>query len=263
MFKPRLTGEPAYFDEYHQPCFELNQTKGLREEQRNDLLRAALADGYTLAVAIALQQWICKQVSLAACSRKIDLLEIGGGGGHFFDLVREHAQTYINIEPGRIVLHEQELARLSHPGYFCIKCSAEKIPLEDESVDVILSIASLDHIPDVYKTFDEISRLLRKTGVFIFTLNNRGSWWKLLLSRTNYLRLREQEIAKEHYFQWSYAECESNLSRYFTITRISTITFFPFVPVVWRYLLPVSDAAGQYMLHKYGGNILAVCQKRS
>jgi len=61
----------------------------------------------------------------------------------------------------------------------------------------------------------EISRILRKNGKFILTLNNRRSWWKLLLSRTDYLKAREQEVAQEHHFQWSFLRCKSSLSEFF------------------------------------------------
>jgi ubiquinone/menaquinone biosynthesis C-methylase UbiE len=143
----------------------------------------------------------------------------------------------------------------------CLKCSAEDIPLPDESVDVILSIASLDHIPDYRKALAEVSRLLRKGGVFILTLNNRRSWWKVLLSRTGYLKRREEEIAREHYFQWSFSECESRLAEFIAVRHIYTTTFVPFIPRLWRALLPVADLFGRPLLRKYGANIIAVCQK--
>src|ERR1700730_9051835 len=81
-------------------------------------------------------------------------------------------------------------------------------------------------------------------------------------SGTHYIKDREKQIAKEHYFQWSFSECESNLSEFFSINYMCTTTFIPFVPKIWKYLLPVSDSLGEHLLRKYGANILAVCQKR-
>ncbi len=261
MFKARVTTEPDYIDEYDQPCYRLDQKKGLREEQDDRLLARALADGYTSEVAATLHRWVSQQVSLAAGGGKVDLLEIGGGAGSFLDGVKENARTFINVEPSRIVLSGRDLERLADPRYTCIKCSAEEIPLHDESVDVILSIASFDHIPDYRKALLEISRLLRKNGIFILILNNRRSWWKLLLSQTNYLRLREEEIAKEHYFQWSFTECKVHLSEHIAVSSMSTVTFFPYVPYVWRYLLPVADLLGKRFLRRHGANILVVARK--
>lgn len=73
----------------------------------------------------------------------------------------------------------------------------QEIPLEDESVDVVISTASLDHIPDYRKALAESKRLLKMNGFFILTINSRSSWWKLLLSGTDYVRKRNSEIAKE------------------------------------------------------------------
>jgi ubiquinone/menaquinone biosynthesis C-methylase UbiE len=262
MVQLKLKTEPAYFNEYDQPCYPTTQGKGLNEYQDNHLLAEALAEGYVTVLAATLHRWITQQVEIVSAGRKVDLLEIGGGRGSFFEGVKDSAHTYINVEPGRIVLRDPDLERLKDPRYSCIKCSAEEIPLEDESVDVVVSTASLDHIPDYRKALGEVRRLLKKDGVLFMTINSRSSWWKLLLSGTAHIKEREKQIAKEHYFQWSFSECESNLSEFFSIKYMRTTTFIPFIPKIWKYILPVSDRLGERLLRKYGANILAVCQKR-
>src|SRR5258708_3073254 len=241
MVQLKLKTEPAYFNEYDQPCYPTTQGKGLNEYQNNHLLAEALADGYVTALAATLHRWITRQVTIVSASRKVDLLEIGGGRGSFFEWVKDSAHTYINVEPGRIVLREADLERLKDPRYTCIKCSAEEIPLEDESVDAVISTASLDHIPDYRKALSEVRRLLKKDGVLILTINSRSSWWKLLLSGTDYIKEREKQIAEEHYFQWSFSECKSNLSEFFSINYIRTTTFIPFIPNIWKHVFPLSN----------------------
>ena len=151
MFDLDLKLSPTHYDEYDLPCYPIQQEKGLIELQENRLIKEALADGYTAAVAETLFGLISRQVALASSGRPTDLLEIGGGTGRFFEGVKENARTYINIEPGNIPLKGRALERLKDPRYMCIKCSAEDIPLPDESVDIILSVASFDHIPDYRK----------------------------------------------------------------------------------------------------------------
>lgn len=262
MFQLKLTTRPDHLDEYGHPCYIISQRKGLVEHQNNRLLEGALADGYVTSVANTLHRWISHEVALASAGRKLDLLEIGGGGGGLFEWVKGSARTYINVEPGQIILRGRGLDRLEDPRYACIKCSAEDVPLEDESIDVIISTASFDHIPEYRKALSEVRRLLRKNGSFILTLNNRRSWWKILLSGTAYLRRRDEAIAREHYFQWSFSECESNLSDFLPIKQMITLTFLPFIPKIWRYLLPLSDFIGGFLLRRYGAYIVAVCQKR-
>jgi ubiquinone/menaquinone biosynthesis C-methylase UbiE len=262
MIQLTFTRRPDFFDEYGQPCFNVNQDKGLSERQNNDLLNSALADGYTAKVAEALKNWIKSEVTSANPGTKVDLLEIGGGGGSFFECVKDTVRTYINVDPGRLLLNEEERQRLADPKFQTIRCSAEEIPLENEIVDMVISIASLDHVPDYRNGLREIARVLRKDGKFILTLNNRRSWWKSLLSGTDFLKRREELIARDHYFQWSFAECKSNLSEYFDITSAASVTFFPFVPKLWRLALPVSDVLGKAFARAYGANILAICRKR-
>jgi ubiquinone/menaquinone biosynthesis C-methylase UbiE len=261
MFSLELKVSPTYYDEYGQPCYPVGQEKGLIEFQENRLIKQALANGYTATVATTLFEIIGRQVALASLRGPVDVMEIGGGTGAFYARVKNNARTYINIEPGRIPLSGKALERLKDPRYVCLKCSAEEIPLPDESVDVILSIASLDHVPDYRKALAEVSRLLRKGGIFVLTLNNRRSWWKVLLSRTAYLKRREEEIAREHYFQWSFSECESHLAEFIPVRHIYTTTFVPFIPHLWRALLRVADFFGRKVGRNYGANIIAVCQK--
>lgn len=261
MFDLQLTSEPLYYDEHHQPCYAVTQDKGLSESQDNRLLEGALADGYTAAVGEALVGWIRRQVSRHGAGRTLDILEIGGGDGALFERVKQLARTYVNVEPGRPPLSEEALRRMGDGRYMCVRCSAEEIPLPDESVDVIISIASLDHVPDYRKALAETRRLLRKGGIFILTLNNRRSWWKTLLSRTAYLKRREAEIAKEHHFQWSFDECRSHVSEFIPVTEMRTTTYIPFIPKAWKYLLPASDAVGRAFFKRLGGNIIAVCEK--
>jgi ubiquinone/menaquinone biosynthesis C-methylase UbiE len=263
MKKLIFTRNPLSCDVYGQPCFLVNQRKGLYEAQNNQLLQGALLDGYTVRVGQHLKDWVRQQVVGASAGQKIDVLKIGGGTGAFFDSLKGLVGSYINVEPGQVDLSEKDLERLTHADYATIKCSAEDIPLPDGSVDVVVSIASLDHIPDYQKALREVARLLRIDGVFILTLNNRRSWWKVLLSDTKLLKAREAEIDKEHYFQWSFAECEANLCKHLEITRASTLTFFPFIPKIWRFVLPSADVLGKVFLHRRGANILMVCQKRS
>jgi ubiquinone/menaquinone biosynthesis C-methylase UbiE len=224
-------------------------------------MKGALTDGYVAEVARILKAWVREQISVASCGRSLDVLEIGGGDGSLFDSVRDSVSSYVNVEPGRLLLTQRDLARLADPRYMCIKCSAEQIPLQDESVDMVLSIASFDHIPDNRKALEEVVRLLRKNGSFVLTLNNGRSWWKVLLSHTRYLESREMEIANDHYFQWSFAECRSQISDLLTVRKMQTVTFLPFIHHVWRYALPVCDVIGGIFLHRFGANILVVGQK--
>lgn len=57
-------------------------------------------------------------------------------------------------------------------------CSAEQLPFADSSIDVILAMYCLEHIPDKNKCLDECLRVLKPGGRMVFTLP--GAAWSLV-----------------------------------------------------------------------------------
>lgn len=263
MGKVTLLVPPESYDKYGQPRYPIRQTKGLAQFQSDRLMRSASSEGYLERIDSAIFTAVRKEVESLSFGRTVDMLEIGGGTGHFFELVRDYVATYVNVEPSEIDLDEAAQERLRNPQYDCIKCSAEDIPLFDNSVNIALSIASLDHVPDYRKVLCEIARCLRPEGHFLLVLNNRRSWWKILLAKSMYLQRREAAIAEEHYIQWSLGECRRIVSEYLPIVKMASLIFFPYLPLAWRILLPFSDAIGPRLIPLYGGNTFTVCRKES
>jgi SAM-dependent methyltransferase len=187
-----------------------------------------------------------------------DMLEIGGGRGKLFDDYADAVRTYVNVEPDPV--GAEGVQRLAHPKFTCLRCSAEAIPLPAGSVDVVLSLASLDHVPDTRRALAEIHRLLRPQGHFFLVMNNRGSWWKRALGRTRYWKRREAQIAREHYIQWTVADARAALGERFTIVEARSLTFVPFIPHLGRWLLPTADRVGALVAPTWGGNMLIVAR---
>src|SRR5262245_46549868 len=122
-----FTRSPQSLDAYGQPCFLVNQTKGLSESQSNQLIESAFLDGYTERVAHSLKAWVREQIVQASNGKKVDVLEIGGGNGDFCDSVKDIVSSYINIEPGEVELSNGDVQRLAEPDFVTLKCSAEEI----------------------------------------------------------------------------------------------------------------------------------------
>ena len=261
MFPIIFTQIPDSYDEYGVPTFEFTQTKGLRHYQNNVLLKNT-DNNYISIIDEHLFQWASTQIIKATSNgKKLDILEVGGGNGCFYDRVKKVTSKYYNIEPGILEYSKSTLERIANENYSYIKCSAEVIPLPDSSVDIVISIASLDHIPDYISTIIEARRLLRKGGKFILCFNNRRSWWKILLKNTKYLKSRHEIISNEHYFLWSFQEAIDMLSIHFENVQAETRIFIPFISYIWRFLLPIANFFGPTLLKKYGGNICLVCEK--
>lgn len=256
-----LIRTPDWTDSLGDACYTIDQTKGLFEETDYGLMARQTHSGYTQMVADVLFQEVASVVSGVAQDRSLRVLEIGGGPGQLFDRIDSSVGSYVNVEPGRQELAAEDLARRRDPRYMRIACSGQDVPLPDSSFDVAICVASLDHIPSPTSALSEIQRLLADGGVFVMTLNNRASWWKRLLSRTRYLRRRETRIARSHFIQWSTEEASENVSRYLEVTRLESMIFLPFIPRVWRYLLPVADALGRNLSPLRGANTFLVARR--
>jgi ubiquinone/menaquinone biosynthesis C-methylase UbiE len=57
-----------------------------------------------------------------------------------------------------------------------INASATQIPLADNSLDVVISVGCLHHIPEIANAVDEIHRVLKPGGVFKGMVYNRHSY---------------------------------------------------------------------------------------
>ncbi len=80
----------------------------------------------------------------------------------------KQAKAAIGVDPlseayARFGISEHEMIYLS--------CPAEKLPFPSQTVDVVFSMNSLDHVEDFKKVCAEIRRVLKPGGYFIASLN--------------------------------------------------------------------------------------------
>jgi len=239
------------------------QGKGLRQCEGETLMKSAYADGYAFEVDRLCYNFALDQVMKFSneINAKINVLEIGGGHGCFYDSVSNKIDKYFNIEPSELVCDYEFLKRLSDKRYFHIKASAEEMPVHDNTLDLVVSLASLDHIPNVEVALFEIARVLKPGGKFIFTLNNKRSWWKILLKNSELLRQRETLILRDHYILWGPHEAETAIGKFLVKSSLRTTCFFPQVPIIWKFLLPPLEKIGYLTKSLTGSNLLGVYQK--
>ncbi|HZP95147.1 MAG TPA: class I SAM-dependent methyltransferase [Candidatus Limnocylindria bacterium] len=256
-----LTRPPDEIDEHGRPVYRIDQERGLRDHMTMDLLRAPRLRAYTNWADERIFAEVRAEVAAAGRAR-LDIIEIGGGDGHFFDRVRDLARSYVNVEPSPSTPDAAALARLADGRYAELRCSALDIPLPDATADVVLAIAALDHLPAPDAALAEIRRVLRPDGTLTLTLNNAASWWKRLLAKSERLRERDAKIALDHHFQWSATQCERELAQIFPDVSVRTVRFVPYVPAVWR-LGAALDAFVSGVGGRWGGDTIATARLRT
>lgn len=96
------------------------------------------------------------------------VLEIGFGSGLNVPYYKNTTKLYA-LDPSKELyeLAREKITRLSFPVEY-LQASAEKIPLDDSSIDSVVSTWTLCSIPRPEIALKEIARVLRKNGHFVF-----------------------------------------------------------------------------------------------
>ena len=96
------------------------------------------------------------------------VLEIGFGSGYNLPFYKNVSKLYA-LDPSRELydLASNRIADVSFPIEY-LQNSAENIPLEESSVDAVVSTWTLCSIPDLPKALKEIKRVLKPGGKFLF-----------------------------------------------------------------------------------------------
>lgn len=97
------------------------------------------------------------------------VLEIGIGSGLNLPFYGTQVREVLGLEPGSRLLGmaQREASRLPTPTTL-IEGSAESIPLEDCSVDTVVTTWTLCTIPDVLTALREMRRVLKPAGELLF-----------------------------------------------------------------------------------------------
>jgi SAM-dependent methyltransferase len=91
------------------------------------------------------------------------LIEIGSGFGYLLNFLKQDGWDVMGLEPlkGCCQFSESEF------GIKAIPKIIEEAALDENSVDVVLMMHVIEHVPDPFGTFKEVYRVLRPGGYFI------------------------------------------------------------------------------------------------
>jgi ubiquinone/menaquinone biosynthesis C-methylase UbiE len=112
------------------------------------------------------------------------VLEIGIGSGLNLPLYTRKAASVIGLDPSPTLLAMARRAgRPASSLVDFIEGSAEAIPLEDRSVDTVVTTWTLCSVPDVSRSLREIRRVLQPGGRLLFVEHGRAPepnvrWWQ-------------------------------------------------------------------------------------
>ncbi len=163
---------------------------------------------------------LCSFIKTIQNQNNIKILDIGcgpGGTSIAFKIFGDVMGTDFSVTALKIALKR---------GLHVIQCTLTKIPIKDESFDLITTLDVIEHIEEEQQVLNEIKRMLKSDGYVLITVPAFQFLWS------------EHDVAVSHVRRYDIPLLQKSLHRAgFTIVRISYfVSFvFPFV-VVYRLL---------------------------
>lgn len=111
------------------------------------------------------------------------VLEIGIGSGRNLPLYGPAVKQVVGLDPGTRLM--QMAREAPHPDIAVefVEASAEAIPIDNRSIDTVVTTWTMCSIPDIGRALEEVRRVLRPDGKLVFVEHGRApeprvQWWQ-------------------------------------------------------------------------------------
>jgi len=116
-----------------------------------------------------------KMLNYASIKKSDRICDVGCGEGFLLKLVGQ-AKKIVGVEISISALNRSKEILKDRPDIVTVKADAQKIPLPNESFDIVLCCEMLEHLPDPKIVMNEVHRILRHGGKFVLAIpNEKGS----------------------------------------------------------------------------------------
>jgi 2-polyprenyl-3-methyl-5-hydroxy-6-metoxy-1,4-benzoquinol methylase len=194
---------------------------------------------------------------------KLKLIEVGCGFGGFLIYVARRGATVIGLDiSSHAILLARDLVKQAglQEKVDLIIGDAQFLPFKEESGDLIVCSETLEHVQDYKKAFNELVRIIKKSGHLCLTVPNFLSTLffenviLLLIGQPNYVR-SNLCVEKEHIFH--VFKLKKLLSRNdLSIITVRSVDFFHLPPRLRKFLkidriLKIASNRLGYFIEKY------------
>ena len=100
------------------------------------------------------------------------VLDIACGTGYGSFFLSHHALKVVGIDINEEVINENKTKYIKRNLDFLVG-QIDNIPIEDNSIDVVVSFETIEHVHNAKKTLSEIKRVLKKNGLLIISTPNK------------------------------------------------------------------------------------------
>ncbi|MFL5868471.1 MAG: class I SAM-dependent methyltransferase [Thermoleophilaceae bacterium] len=127
------------------------------------------------------------------------VLDLGCGVGHSFSELAPRESVGLDLDPGALEGQERET----------VVADMRDIPFPDGSFASVLSVQSIEHVPEPDRVLAEVARVLEPEGVAVFVTPNR-----LTFARP------DEIIDPYHYAEYDAGELRDACGRFFAAVRM-------------------------------------------
>ncbi|MEM9207913.1 MAG: class I SAM-dependent methyltransferase [Pseudomonadota bacterium] len=112
---------------------------------------------------------------MAAPLSDCDVLNVGGSAGSIDNFLADHVRRVVGVDiDDAAIAHAQKT--FVKPNLVFQVADALNLPFDDASFDIVICSHVYEHVPDPYRMFDEIQRVLKTGGCVYFSAGNRLMW---------------------------------------------------------------------------------------
>ncbi len=104
------------------------------------------------------------------------IVDVGGGYGRICPILKDFADQVTLAEPSSQQLDIAKEFLKGNKGIDMVLAQADKLPFEDESIDLVTVVRVIHHLPDPTEEFAEISRVLKPGGYLFIEFANYANF---------------------------------------------------------------------------------------
>lgn len=129
-------------------------------------------------------------------SGKKRLLEVGCGTGHWCDYFAQKGYRVTGIDISEKMISKAVEKDLPNTSF--VICDASRLPFKDNAFDIVVSITTLEFVPDPARAVSEMFRCLSKGGTMLVAALNLLSYYGIIRK----MNKREKIFANARFFTW-------------------------------------------------------------